>query len=303
MKIKNSVERYIRKMKKFDWELKSKDNENLVFEKCRSESKIDRKFIMYDLYRTLTLFILIPLFCFQVYNLYTNFFIDTMSSKVMLITFIILIVGIICLLFEITENINSYIKFKIDNSGEKSIYKIPIKRIKLKDVIANIEILSMIIIILMFGVVSLGLNYYDNKTITNNQIPIKLEDLNNDIEGKVKNSINVSSTFLGKSISIDESVDSEFYMNIEIFTSDYNWVLEGGFKSIYKQRSDFYNLEEFNNGEEFAYWKAKKLYITDFKERILVYDDMIIDLYGDIDFTKENIEKILKICEEVKNYN
>lgn len=302
MKIKNSVERYIRKMEKFDWELKSKDNENLVFEKCKPESKIDRKFIMYDLYRTLTLFILIPIFCFQAYKLYSDFFIDTVSSNIMIITFIMLIIAIICLLFEITENINSYIKFKIDNSSEKSIYTIPIKRIKLKDGIANIEILSMIVIIFIFGITT-GFNYYGNKTIPNNQIPIKLTDLNKEIKGKSEGNTTVSSSFLCKNITIDESVDKQSYINIEIFTSDYNFVLEEGFKSIYKQKNFLYNVEEINHGEEFEYWNAKKLYIGNFTERILVYDDMIIDVYGDIDFTKENIDKILKMCEKVKDYN
>lgn len=315
MKIKNSVERYVTKMKKFNWELKCKNNENLIFEKCKSESKTGRKFAKDDLFRIITLFFLIPLFCFQAYKLYANFFIDTVCSKVMLTTFILLIIAIICLFIEIIENIYSYTKFKIDNSGEKSIYTIPIKRIKLKAHIATIEILSMITIVLVLSVITTGFNDYGYKTISNTDIPIKLTDLNKEVKGKSENSLTVSSSFLGKNISIEECIynekeengavttDTQAYMNIEIFTSDYNWVLEKGFKSIYKQRSYFYNLEEFNHGEELKYWKAKKLYITDFTERILVYDNMIIDVCADIDFTKENIEIILKMCEEVKNYN
>ena len=83
---------------------------------------------------------------------------------------------------------------------------------------------------------------------------------------------------------------------MEYFVSDYKWILDKGFKCLYEDESNYTDLKEVKDSEEFEYWDAEKMFVGEDKERILVYENSVLVVDGDLDYNKENIDKILKEC-------
>ena len=141
---------------------------------------------------------------------------------------------------------------------------------------------------------------------------MKLTELNNKIEGEIDDSIDVRKTIFAEDIYFKQIVyhpiEKKYYTDrlvkgrfeIEYFFSDNKWVLNKSFESIYNDLSDYSLYKEDNNSVELKNWGAKKLFIGENKERIVLYEDKVLAIDGDFEYTKENIDKILKTCSELK---
>ncbi|MCC3863422.1 hypothetical protein K0040_03735 [Terrisporobacter petrolearius] len=196
--------------------------------------------------------------------------------------------------------------------GDKSEYIIPINLVKRKmkyEKVGSITLLSLFIIGLT---ITIGANVLLKDKVPNVNINLKLTELNDKIEGEIDNSLDVRKTIFAEDIYFKQivyhTIDKKYYtdrlikgrLDIEYFFSDNKWILNKSFESIYNDLSDYSLYKEDNNSKELKNWGAKKLFIGEYKERIILYEDKVLVIDGDFDYTKKNIDKILKTCSELK---
>ena len=173
----------------------------------------------------------------------------------------------------------------------------------------SITLLSLFIIGLSITICA---NVLSKDKVPNVNLNLNLTELNDKIEGEIDNSLDVRKTIFAEDIYLKQivyhSIDKKYYtdrlvkgrLDIEYFFSDNKWVLNKSFKSIYNDLNDYSLYKEDNNSTELKNWGAKKLFIGENKERIILYEDRVLAIDGDFDYTKENIDKILKACSELK---
>ena len=311
-KSKNPIERYINRKKNYGWEVKSEDSEYLIFEKEEPNGKYFQTFMKDELSFS-SIFVIIYLLFIQ--NNHYDYKVDfnyTVTSywKIFMLCFanlFIIIFLIICI-----GEIYYLFKHRVSMQGVKSEYIIPINLVKRKmkyEKVGSITILSLFIIGLS---ITIGANVLLKDKEPNVNINLKLTELNNKIEGEIDDSIDVRKTIFAEDIYFKQIVyhpiEKKYYTDrlvkgrfeIEYFFSDNKWVLNKSFESIYNDLSDYSLYKEDNNSAELKNWGAKKLFIGENKERIVLYEDKVLAIDGDFGYTKENIDKILKTCSELK---
>lgn len=311
-KKRNPIERYIKQKKNYGWELKSEDSENLIFEKKEPNGKYFQTFMRDELSFS-SIFVIIYLFFIKSIHFdYNVDFYYTVTSywKIFMLCFanlFIIIFLIIC-----TVEIYYLFKHRVSIQGVKSEYIIPIKLVKRKmkcEKVGSITILSLFLIGLS---ITISANVLSKDKVPNVNLNLKLTELNDKIEGEIDNSSDVRKTIFAEDIYFKQivyhSIDKKYYtdrlvkgrLDIEYFFSDNKWVLNKSFESIYNELNDYSLYKEDNNSQELKNWGAKKLFIGENKERIILYEDRVLAIDGDFDYTKENINKILKACSELK---
>lgn len=308
----NPIERYVKQKENYGWEVKSEDSEYLVFEKEEPNGKYFQTFMKDELSFRSIFVIIYLLFIQNIHYYYKVGFYYTVTSywKIFMLCFtnlFIIIFLIICI-----GEIYYLFKHRVSMQGGKSEYTIPIKLVKRKmkyEKVGSITILSLFIIGLS---ITIGANVLSKDKEPNVNINLKLTELNDKIEGEIDNSLDIRKTIFAEDIYLKQivyhTIDKKYYtdrlvkgrLGIEYFFSDNKWVLNKGFESIYNDLNDYSLYKEDNNSQELKNWGAKKLFIGENKERIILYEDKVLAIDGDFDYTKENINKILKACSELK---
>ncbi|MCC3866657.1 hypothetical protein [Terrisporobacter mayombei] len=311
-KKRNPIERYIKQKKDYGWQLKSENSENIIFEKEEPNGKYFQTFMKNELSFS-SIFVIMYLIFIKSINLNYNVdFYYTVTSywKIFMLCFanlFIIIFLIICI-----GEINYLFKHRVSIQGDKSEYIIPIKLVKRKmkcEKVVSITLLSLFIIGLS---ITIGANVLSKDKVPNVNLNLNLTELNDKIEGEIDNSLDVRKTIFAEDIYLKQIVyhpiDKKYYtdrlvkgrLDIEYFFSDNKWVLNKSFDSIYNELNEYSLYKEDNNSQELKNWGAKKLFIGENKERIILYEDRVLAIDGDFDYTKENIDKILKACNELK---
>lgn len=91
----------------------------------------------------------------------------------------------------------------------------------------------------------------------------------------------------------EDKAGSEIYFNYEICKSKYPWIIDKVFETYLKRYvyADYKEVKDDNFGALTVY-KSDKLN----RGYLLKYKDRVISVYGDIDFSKKNIEFIKEKC-------
>lgn len=311
-KSKNPIERYIKQKKNYGWELKSEDSEYLIFEKEEPNGKYFQTFMKDELSFSSIFVIIYLLFIQNIHYYYKVDFYYTVTSywKIFMLCFtnlFIIIFLIIC-----TVEIYYLFKHRVSMQGGKSEYIIPIKLVKRKMKYEKVGSITLLFLFIIGVTTTIGANVLSKDKEPNVNINLKLTELNDKIEGEIDNSLDIRKTIFAEDIYLKQivyhTIDKKYYtdrlvkgrLDIEYFFSDNQWVLNKGFESIYNDLSDYSLYKEDNNSQELKNWGAKKLFIGENKERIILYEDRVLTTDGDFDYTKENIDKILKACSELK---
>lgn len=299
-------------MKNYKWELKSEDSENLIFEKEKSKGKYFRTFMKNGLSINFIYFIMYPIFIMNIHEDYkVNFYYTVTSywrifmlffSVLFLITFLIVCIGQIYYLF----------KYRVNIHDDKNEYIIPIKLVKRKMKCERVESITLLFLLLIGLITTIGANVLLKEDAPNVNLNLKLTELNDKIAGEIDNSLDRRKTIFAEDIyfkqTIYHTIDKKYYtdriekgyLDIEYFSSDYKWILDKGFDSFYNELRDYSLFKEDSNSAEFKNWGAKKLFVGENKKRIILYEDSVLTIDGEFDYTKENIDKILKACSELK---
>ncbi len=311
-KSRNPIERYINRKKNYGWEVKSEDSEYLIFEKEEPNGKYFQTF-MKDELSSSSIFVIIYVFFIQ--NIHYDYKVDfyyTVTSywKIFMLCFanlFIIIFLIICI-----GEINYLFKHRVSMQGGKSEYIIPIKLVKRKMKYEKVGSITLSLLFIIGVSTTIGANVLLKDKEPNVNINLKLTELNNKIKGEIDDSIDVRKTIFAEDIYLKQIVyhpiEKKYYTDrlvkgrfeIEYFFSDNKWVLNKSFESIYNDLSDYSLYKEDNNSAELKNWGAKKLFIGENKERIVLYEDKVLAIDGDFGYTKENIDKILKTFSELK---
>lgn len=308
----NPIERYIKQKKNYGWEVKSEDSEYLIFEKEEPNGKYFQTFMKDELSFSSIFVIIYLLFIQNIHYYYKVDFYYTVTSywKIFMLCFtnlFIIIFLIIC-----TVEIYYLFKHRVSMQGGKSEYIIPIKLVKRKMKYEKVGSITLLFLFIIGVTTTIGANVLSKDKEPNVNLNLKLTELNDKIEGEIYNSLDIRKTIFAEDIYLKQivyhTIDKKYYtdrlvkgrLDIEYFFSDNQWVLNKGFESIYNDLSDYSLYKEDNNSQELKNWGAKKLFIGENKERIILYEDRVLAIDGDFDYTKENIDKILKDCSELK---
>ncbi|SFJ21251.1 hypothetical protein SAMN02910355_1575 [Terrisporobacter glycolicus] len=311
-KSKNPIERYINRKKNHGWEVKSEDSEYLIFEKEEPNGKYFQTFMKDELSFS-SIFVIIYVFFNQ--NIHYEYNVDfyyTVTSywKIFMLCFtnlFIIIFLIICI-----GEIYYLFKHRVSMQGVKSEYIIPINLVKRKMRYEKVGLITLSLLFIIGVSTTIGANALLKDKEPNVNINLKLTELNNKIKGEIDDSIDVRKTIFAEDIYLKQIVyhpiEKKYYTDrlvkgrfeIEYFFSDNKWILNKSFESIYNDLSDYSLYKEDNNSVELKNWGAKKLFIGENKERIVLYEDKVLAIDGDFGYTKENIDKILKTCSELK---
>lgn len=308
----NPIERYIKQKKNYGWEVKSEDSEYLIFEKEEPNGKYFQTFMKDELSFSSIFVIIYLLFIQNIHYYYKVDFYYTVTSywKIFMLCFtnlFIIIFLIIC-----TVEIYYLFKHRVSMQGGKSEYIIPIKLVKRKMKYEKVGSITLLFLFIIGVTTTIGANVLSKDKEPNVNLNLKLTELNDKIEGEIDNSLDIRKTIFAEDIYLKQivyhTIDKKYYtdrlvkgrLDIEYFFSDNQWVLNKGFESIYNDLSDYSLYKEDNNSQELKNWGAKKLFIGENKERIILYEDRVLAIDGDFDYTKENIDKILKDCSELK---
>lgn len=304
----NVVENYIEQMENNKWELKSNDNINLIFEKNIPNGKHFKTFMKSGLSPNFMNFMIVIIFSMNIYDALILNFCYTITSywrTSLVITYLVFLV--LFIIMSIREMIYLF-KYRVKICDEKRKYIIPIEAIKRREKGLKVEaIVALIVLILGFSIMMAGRVTSKNDT-SNVSFNLSLTELNDTIEGSVDNDLEVRETRFAKDICLNQSIYDKIentyytdrkdkgYLYVEYFVSDYKWILDRGFKCLYEDESNYTDLKEVKDSEEFEYWDAEKMFVGEDKERILVYENSVLVVDGDLDYNKENIDKILKEC-------
>ncbi|WP_018590707.1 hypothetical protein [Terrisporobacter glycolicus] len=308
----NPIERYIKQKKNYGWEVKSEDSEYLIFEKEEPNGKYFQTFMKDELSFSSIFVIIYLLFIQNIHYYYKVDFYYTVTSywKIFMLCFtnlFIIIFLIIC-----TVEIYYLFKHRVSMQGGKSEYIIPIKLVKRKMKYEKVGSITLLFLFIIGVTTTICANVLSKDKEPNVNLNLKLTELNDKIEGEIDNSLDIRKTIFAEDIYLKQivyhTIDKKYYtdrlvkgrLDIEYFFSDNQWVLNKGFESIYNDLSDYSLYKEDNNSQELKNWGAKKLFIGENKERIILYEDRVLAIDGDFDYTKENIDKILKACSELK---
>lgn len=153
-------------------------------------------------------------------------------------------------------------------------------------------------------------------TASKNMLPLALEDFDVDIQDSRETSRQISSSYFAKyadyydytykevsNAVYDEEIGSEYeevtdenatMLSYSIFESKYEQIINKAKNSILNQYNEYeVNYKKVSTKEELKNWGAKEVYTGDFLyKRVVIYDDRIITINGDIDYNKENINII-----------
>lgn len=309
MKKRDDVENYIKQMEQCGWKLSSKDDDNLTFEKENSKRKHFKTFMKSGLLINFTTFMLILIYIMNLHDYYNRSFCYTVTNywKIFMVYFAIIFIVMSIIIF--IGKINYLFKYRVNICGEKDEYSITISSFKRRIKNERREAIILIVLLLIGLIVTIGMQSALEKNVSGTNL--KITELNNKVEGKIDKGLEIRKTIFAKDILIYQTVYDELkntyytdrkekaYLEVEYFSSDHKWILNKGFKSLYYEMNNYTDFKENNNSEELRNWGAKKLFVGDYDERIVLYEDSVLTVYGDVEYTKENIEKILKACIEL----
>lgn len=310
-KKRDDIKDYIELMEQYDWKLKSKDDENLIFEKEDSKRNYFKTFMKSGLSVNLSTFILIPVWGINLYKYYKLDFHYTISDYWQIFMLYLSIIFIAMTLISLIGRINYLFKNRVDICGEKSEYSISIESVKRKIKNERRDAIILLFLLLIGLIATMVMKSMSKEDIPNANLNLKLTELNDKLEGKIDNELEIRKTIFAEDVYFHQTVYDELkasyytdrkeygYLKVDYFSSDYKWVLDKGFESLYNEMNNYADLKANNNGEELKNWGAKKLFVGDNNERIVLYEDSVLSIYGDFDYTKENIDKILKSCREL----
>lgn len=299
-------------MKDYKWELKSEDSENLIFEKEKSNGKYFKTFMKNGLSINFISVIMTPVFIMNIHEDYKVNFYYTVTSYWRIFMLFFSVLFLIMFLVMCIGEINWLFKYRVNICGDKNKYIIPIKSLERRMKSARIELITLLSLLLIGLITTIGANVLLEEDAPNVNLNLKLTELNDKIEGEIDNSLDRRKTIFAEDIYFEQTVyhtiDKKYYtdriekgyLDIEYFSSDYKWALNKGFDSIYNELNNYSLFKEDSNSVEFKNWGAKKLFVGENKERIILYEDSVLTIDGEFDYTKENIDKILKAFSELK---
>lgn len=311
-KSKNPIESYIKQMNDYGWEVKSEDSEYLVFEKEEPNGKCFQTFMKNGLAINFMSVLMTPIFIINIHEYYKVNFYYTVTSYWRIFMLFFSVVFLLMFLLICIGEINYLFRYRVNVCDDKNEYVISIKSIERRMKSTKIELIILLSLFFIGLITTIGANTLLKEDTKNVNLNLKLTELNDKIEGEIDNSLDISKTIFAQHIFLKQtvysSVDKKYYtdrlekgyLDIEYFFSDNKWVLNKGFDSIYNELNDYSLYKEDNNSQELKNWGAKKLFIGENKERIILYEDRVLAIDGDFDYTKENIDKILKDCSELK---
>lgn len=293
-------------------------NENFqVFINSRREQTLERKKLKFtrifkdDLSRlTCIIIALIPQF--------TNYFSDSDSF----ITFIsdgILILSVIILwliiLLNVFATIIKYVKYTKKFKQEGKDFN-DIRNFKMKDRVNKCIIFAIALFILTSLLTLVNISGGIGSIRSKDELPLSLEDFDVEIQEKRESYFSKSSSPFAKYIDcIDDTYkevvtkaydkesksyydeynyENSVYLSYTIFESKYEKILNRALTSILKSYDKLkYNYKKIKDTKELKKWGAKEIYIiVTLDEKIIVYDDMIFQINGDIDYNEKNIDII-----------
>lgn len=309
-KKKDDVENYIKQMDYAKWKLKNKDSENLIFEKEKLNRKHFKTFMKSGRSINFIYFIMLTTFTINIYDSYNVSFCYTVTSYWKIFMVFLSILLLIMSLIKCIREINYLFKYRVDISKEKHEYSIPIKSVKKRIKYEKVEAIILLVLLIMGLAITIRANSMSKEDRPNTSLNLSLNELNDKIEGESEDELEIRKTIFAKDVyfsqTIYDTIDKTYYtdrkdkayLEIEYFSSDYKWVLDRGVKSIYDKVSNYTIIKENNNKKELENWNAEKVFMGENKERIIVYKNSVLSIDGDLDYTKENIDKILKACKD-----
>lgn len=309
-KKKDDIENYIKQMDYAKWKLKSKDNENLIFEKEELNRKHFKTFMKSGLSINFVYFMMLTTFTINIYDSCNLSFCYTVTNYWRIFMVFLSILLLIMCFIKCIREINHLFKYRVDISTDKNEYSIPIKSVKKRIKYEKVESIILLVLLIIGLVITIKANSMSKEDMQNNNLNLSLNELNDKIEGESEDELEIRKTVFAKDVYFNQTiydiVDKTYYtdrkdkayLEIEYFSSDCKWVLDRGVKSIYDEISDYTIIKENNNKKELENWNAEKVFMGENKERIIVYKNSVLSVDGDIDYTKENIDKILKACKD-----
>lgn len=314
---------YIKYCKDHNWEYVCGNNlfqistsEESNKEKIKSKPEESIKSLLIKDVISLVALILLFNFIFKYEGLYLGgSYMDSVSNYTWLGFYVIGILAFIYLCIDLILSIIWYINYFI----KKEIKYKSLNQIKISSII-SVTLHFFIMTLLILNVVISFLDefgIFPRTSFSKESLPIALEDYNIKIQSERDCSTTKYKSFLAKYYSFSDSTyyyetygDDGTYIehennggviSYEVFESKYKNIMSNALEDI---KTNHVNIgskyKRYTSGEEFNTWGAKEIYIDkSTKERIIVYDNVILmlDMEGDYNKSKINFikEKLLNL--------
>ena len=249
---------------------------------------------------------------------FINYFSDSDSfitfisdGALMVWTVMLWIIILLNIFATIIKSVKYTKKFKQENKNFNDI-----RNFKIKDRVNKCINLTIVLFLLTSLLALVNIGGGIGSITSKDELPLSLEDFDVDIQEKREYDISKSSSPFAKYTNciddtykevVTKSYDKEsksyydeynyensVYLSYTIFESKYDKILNRALTSILKSYDKLdYNYKKIKDTKELKKWGAKEIYtVVTLDEKIIVYDDMIFQIDGDIDYNKKNIDII-----------
>lgn len=315
---------YIKYCKDHNWEYICGNNlfqisisEESNNEKIKSKSEESIKSLVIKDVISIIAFILLFHFIFKYDSFYLDgSYMDTVSNYRGVGFYVIGILALIYLCIDLILSIIWYINyFRKKEFKYKSLNQIKISSIF--SVTLHFFIMTLLILNVVINLLD-GFGISPRTSFSKESLPITLEDYNIKIQSERDCSTTKYKSFLGKYYSFSDSTyyyetydddDGTYIENennggvisYEVFESKYKNIMSNALEDIKTNHANMGSkYKKYTSGEEFNTWGAKEIYIDNStEERIIVYDNVILMLDMEGDYTKSRInfikEKLLNL--------
>ncbi len=307
---------YIKYCKDHNWEYICGNNffqisisEESNKEKIKSKSEESIKSLLIKDVISLVALMLLFNFIFKYEGFYLGgSYMDSVSNYTWVGFYVIGILALIYLCVDLILSIIWYINYFIKKEFK---YK-SIKQIKISSIFSvTLHFLIMTLLILNVVISFLdGFSISPRTSFSKESLPITLEDYNIKIQSERDCSTTKYKSFLAKYYSFSDSTYYETYdddgtyiehennggvISYEVFESKYKNIMSNALEDIKTNHANMGSkYKKYTSGKEFNTWGAKEIYIDkSTKERIIVYDNVILmlDMEGDYNKSKINFIK------------